>query len=164
MLTNPRHEAFAVLVAGGARPAGAYTRAGFSQKGAAQSANRLAKVPSVAARIAELRQSVSDSVGHPLTRARLDREWVIDLLKTNALAAFNEGNRAAVNRAAELLGKELGMFRENEASQLPWDGDLRKLSMPQLEKLVSSTKSMLSEADPDAPPLDGSAGEKTPVQ
>ncbi len=167
MLTNPRHEAFAVLVAGGVRPSEAYTRVGFSKKGAAPSATRLASRPSVAARIAELNRGASESTGQGfLNRAVRDRDYVIDLLKRNAQAALEAEDHAAVNRAAELLGKELGMFREKQVPQLPWDGDLRKLSMPQLEKMLASMESMTAEAEADdaaALALE-SVADKGPVQ
>jgi phage terminase small subunit len=60
-LSNPRHEQFAALVAGGMTPTKAYVAAGFAGKGAAQSASRLAKIPVAAARIAEL-STISSTV------------------------------------------------------------------------------------------------------
>jgi phage terminase small subunit len=53
-LPNLRHEHFAVLVGGGTPTTQAYLAAGFSGKGAAQSASRLVRVAAVANRIAEL--------------------------------------------------------------------------------------------------------------
>jgi hypothetical protein len=154
MLNNSRHEAFAVLLAGGVAQDEAYTRAGYSKKGAAQSASRLAKTRSVAARIEELNRSRSDSIGHAfLTRTQLDRDLVVDILTRNAAAAFAKGDHSAVNRAAELLGRELGMFREKP--QISWDGDLDKLSLPQLENLLASMDRRLTEPDNDSTKLLG---------
>jgi hypothetical protein len=47
----------------------------------------------------------------------------------------------------ELIGKELGMWREHREDSFEWDGDLTKLTMPQLLKLAASMQQ-----------LDGGAG------
>jgi hypothetical protein len=59
------------------------------------------------------------------------------------------------NRALELIGKELGMFR-NRSEQFEWDGDLTKLTDAQLDKLLqqfelaraASEQTMLPERGP----------------
>jgi len=150
MIANPRHEHFALLVAGGTRARDAYIRAGFTGKGAAQSASRLAKTPAVANRITELGRAISDALGNGIAmRANVDREWVRDMLKRNALAAFEERNRNAVNRAAELLGRELGMFADARQAGPEWDGDLTKLTDAQLRCVLASLDRMLGPEMPE---------------
>jgi hypothetical protein len=150
MLTNPRHEAFSVLVASGMTAKDAYTRAGFMGKGAAQSASRLAKTPAVANRIAELGRRTSDALGIvATTRAIVDREWILDIVRRNAVAAFEERNRTAVNRAAELLARLLGMFPDPREAGSEWDGDLEKLTEEQLLTLLASMNRMLGRAPDD---------------
>lgn len=58
MLQNPKHEQFAVLVAGGMSQTEAYVRAGYNRKGAAQNATRLIRNEQVQARVAELHSMV----------------------------------------------------------------------------------------------------------
>jgi hypothetical protein len=135
-LTNPRHERFAVLVANGMSATDAYTGAGFIGRGSTQSASRLARTPAVAARIAELRKRLSDGA---LTCSRVDREWVMAKLKNIAETA---PSASAQIRALELIGKELNMYRELREASVEWDGDLTKLTMPQLLKLAASMKQL----------------------
>jgi hypothetical protein len=105
-------------------PTKAYSAAGFVGKGAAQSASRLAKDTAVAARIAELRNNISRVA---MERTLVDREYVIRRLKENVERSMQaepvrdrsgkETGRytydgSVANRALELLGKELGMFRD----------------------------------------------------
>jgi hypothetical protein len=45
-------------------------------------------------------------------------------------------------RALELIGKELNMYRELREASVEWDGDLTKLTMPQLLKLAASMKQL----------------------
>ncbi len=123
-LKNSRHEHFAQLVASGQSPTKAYTLAGYSEKGAHASANRLLRVATVSARVTELQKAVSERA---VEKASVDRAWVLAQLRENAERAMQavevldskgkptgefryEGGVA--NRALELIGKELGMFRE----------------------------------------------------
>ena len=100
-LINPRHEHFATLVAGGMSASEAYSIAGFAGKGAAPSASRLAKSPTVACRIAELRNAIST---RSVERVAVSREYVLSRLKQNVeramqvepvldLKALNEAGR-----------------------------------------------------------------------
>jgi hypothetical protein len=66
----------------------------------------------------------------------VDRLFVLRELRDNALAAKRNRQYSASNKALELLGKELGMFQDQGGNWLHWDGDLSKLSDPQLEKLT----------------------------
>lgn len=60
MLANAKYEHFAQLVAKGETPPKAYVAVGYSDKGAAQSANRLLRVAEVCARVAEIRAAVNE--------------------------------------------------------------------------------------------------------
>ena len=147
-LSNPRHEHFAVLVAGGVPPTQAYLAAGFSGKGAAQSASRLVRVAAVANRIAELRnrnegrvRNVQERVFDAQTDApktvSLDlgslRERVIKNLVDLADQSKKEGKLATSARCEQLLGMAAGVF--TEAKEPEWDGDFGKLSKAQRMKL-----------------------------
>jgi hypothetical protein len=141
-LTNPRHERFAVLVAAGLPATVAYIQAGFARGGAAQSAARLAKRPLVAGRIAALKAHATDST---MTHAAIDREFVLQGLRGIAMAGQSDSARV---KAYELIGRELGMFSEQRNNGLDWDGwdgDLRKLSTPQLEMMVASMDAMAAQ-------------------
>jgi hypothetical protein len=117
----------------------AYVAVGFSERNANSNANRLIKDERIKARIEHLRLKIEEKM---LEAAIVDRKWVTDLLKRNALAALAEGDRSAVNRAAELLGKDLGMFRDSVDHSFQWDGDLTKLTWQQLLKLQSSARQL----------------------
>src|ERR1022692_2723105 len=58
VLTNPRHEHFVQGLISGATATAAYISAGYSSKGAAQSAQRLLKNSEIRARKAELQEKV----------------------------------------------------------------------------------------------------------
>src|SRR5664279_2336855 len=138
-LSNPRHEHFASLVAAGETPTRAYLSAGYSPKGAATSALRLRKNTEICARIAELSTAVAE---RSVERAAVDRAWVLAHLKENVARAMQaipvkdaEGNvigdykweGAVANRGLELIGKELGMFRERVDMKL--EADVNNVSM-----------------------------------
>jgi hypothetical protein len=106
----------------------AYSAAGFRGKGAAQSASRLAKRPDVAARIAELTELSATAT---TVRAQIDRDTVMAGLRQ---IAENGRTDSARVRAYELLGKTLGLFRDEPA--VPWNGDLSELSEGQLERMA----------------------------
>lgn len=125
-LNNARHEHFAQLVAGGKTPPVAYVLAGYSEAGAAQSANRLLKNAEVLLRVEELRKSIEEPARErAIEKVAVDKAWVLsELIEVVKMAKAaepvldNEGkptgeykqNLPAANRALELVGKELGMF------------------------------------------------------
>ena len=146
VLGNARHERFAHLLAGGMTATKAYVAAGFAGKGAPQSASRLARRPSVTARIAELRSTMSCSA---VAQAAIDRTWVLAGLRTMAEGATSEAVRV---RAYELCGKELGMFRD--PGPFEWDGDFSKLTDRQLEKVRVSLEQIVSQESSTAPAIE----------
>jgi phage terminase small subunit len=115
-------------------PTKAYAAAGFAGKGAAQSASRLAKSPPVAARIEELSKDLSCIA---VQRAVIDRDFVLTGLKEIATNNEEKCTSARV-RAYELLGQELGMFRDAIDHTMKWDGDPAKLTKEQLETLTKA--------------------------
>ena len=62
VLTNAKHEKFAVLVAKGVSLSKAYVSAGYSAKGAGGSASKLQRNAAIAARISELQNELSAGV------------------------------------------------------------------------------------------------------
>lgn len=111
-LANPRHEQFAHLVAGGQSPTRSYASVYGSEKGAPQSANRLRKDAKVAARIEELRKAVELRT---IEQAAVSRASVLQRLDDLSKAATSDKEYAAAIRALELIGKEFGMFKGDEA-------------------------------------------------
>ena len=84
--------------------------AGFRAKDADSGASDLANNPKVKQRIRELAARVTNKA---VERAALTKEWVLEGLRSNAEEALKvKGGSAVANRALELLGKELGMFKE----------------------------------------------------
>ena len=110
-LLNAKHEHFCQLIAGGLSATKAYINAGYSAAGASTSASRLLQNAEVRARASELKAAVSSTA---IERIAVDRAWVLATLKRNAERAEDRGDGSTVNRACELIGKELGMFRERQ--------------------------------------------------
>jgi len=114
-LKNHKHELFAGFVARGERPARAYALAGYSGKGAGQSASRLLRIPCVDARVKDLRETQDAPAREDaIARAVIDREYVLSKLKA-VVEEHAKDNPGPAVRALELMGKELGMFREPRA-------------------------------------------------
>ena len=141
-LKNAKHEHFAQLVANGEPAARAYETAGYSGKGAKQSAARLLTAADVCDRVAHLRsikvEKIEKATAAVVEKAGLSKEWVIGQLMENVSMAKaaepvldNEGqptgeyrqNLNAANKALELLGKEVGMFVDRKEIRTgPLDG------------------------------------------
>jgi phage terminase small subunit len=128
-LTNPRRETYAQLVAAGSQKIEAFKKAGYRPDRSA--ASKMAQEPEVAKRIAEIvadRHAIArKATEKAVERAAVTEEWIITRLKYNAEAALRgqpeldkdgvqtgrfvgKPDRAAANRALELLGKTKGMF------------------------------------------------------
>jgi len=137
-LQNPRHEQFARLVASGKTPRESFISMGYSPANAGSCALRLSRIPKVRARIVELQQIVTQTAN---AQAGMDRGWVLSELRKIAESGASESARV---RALELCGKELGMFAG--PAEVPWDGDLSRLSDEQLHGLAKSLRKL---ADPE---------------
>lgn len=156
VLKNAKHEHFAHLVAKGKDPSAAYIAAGYSEKGAIQSANRLLKVADVMLRIEELRAAIEAPAREAaIEKAALSKTWVISQLMENVkmakalepvidkdggLTGELKQNLPAANRALELLGKELGMFveRHEDVTKSVLD-DMPHEELTKLQDLLSES-------------------------
>ena len=78
-------------------------------------------------------------------RTAITKEWVIRELLDNAELAKADGSWAARNRSLELVGKELGMFRDLEPLKAP---TLDDMTTEDLQKLLALTP---IDADPNDP-------------
>lgn len=157
-LKNAKHEHFARLVSTTETPARAYVLAGFSEKGARPSANRLLRNADVCSRVEHLRsikeQQHAKTVTAVVERAGLSKEWVIEQLMENVRMAKaaepvvdSEGNPTgeykqninAANKALELLGKEVGMFIDRKEIRT---GELDGLAHDDLKQLRDAINSL----------------------
>ena len=112
VLDRPSWEKFAKAVASGKTQRAAYKACGFKAKDVDSAASDLANNPKVKQRIKELTARVTDKA---IERAALTKEWVLEGLRSNAEKALQvEGGSAVANRALELLGNHLGLFKEPE--------------------------------------------------
>ena len=124
ILNNPKHEHFAHLIAKGLTPAKAYTSVGYSKGGAAQSGARLLRDAHIRARVAQLTEAVAERA---IEKCALDRAWVLAGLKDihgraiqavpvldrdGAETGLFKYDAASAIKTLELIGKELGMFKE----------------------------------------------------
>ena len=152
-LGNPRHEKFAKLTATGAKRADAYLGAGYHTKTrevATKRGVRLYARPEMKARVTEIETELRENA---LAQVELDRAWVLRGLKENIEKSSQvkpvldrRGNPtglykyepSSVNKAYELVGKELGMFTERFTFQ-DLDAELEGMSPEELRKFVKST-------------------------
>ena len=129
VLSNPRQERFARLLAEDIEPALAYERAGFTpSKG---SAIILARRPNIIDRVDEIRSSTQSNLkieGDPddatldddeetLENIEVTRVWLLRQLTDNVVKSKRAGQFSAANKAIEMLGTYMGdMFGKNPKS------------------------------------------------
>lgn len=128
VLSNPRHEKFARLLAEDIDPGTAYERAGFTpSKGAAII---LSRRPHIVDRVDEIRSETQDNLkieGDPddanlddeetIENIEVTRVWLLRQLTDNVVKSKRAGQFAASNKAIEMLGTYLGdMFGKNPKS------------------------------------------------
>ena len=103
----------------------------------------MANRPEVAARIKELTSRIGNSVTQRLSEnVATTKEWVLTKLRENAEEALQvKGGSAVANRALELLGKELGLFREPEV-KLPVN--LEDLPQESLERMLAQAEAKIT--------------------
>lgn len=109
-LDNPRREIFAQLRAKGVPQRDAYIDAGFEGENVntqRAAASRLNSEPEVIGRIKELQERAS-------TRVECHRADVIAMILESRELAMTAIQPAAAIRAAELIGKEIGMFTDKK--------------------------------------------------
>jgi hypothetical protein len=150
VLDKPSWEKFAKAVATGKTQRAAYKLSGFRAKDADSAASDLAKNPKIKQRIRELMARVTDKA---IERAALNKEWVLEGLRSNAEKALQvEGGSAVANRALELLGNHLGLFKEPERK---FPLKLDDLPKETLENMLAEAEARIAELKPAA----GDAGD-----
>lgn len=117
VLRNPKHERYAQSMAAGKTATEAMADAGYADP---RNSTRLTKNEEIRSRIDELQEKAAE-------KALISRQWVIERLVTNVDRAMqveeikdNKGlgtgefkyEGAVANKALELLGKDIGMFKE----------------------------------------------------
>jgi phage terminase small subunit len=138
ILRNPKHEAFAHLVAKGASATDAYTSVGYKGKGAHASAHRLLQNAEISTRVAELQNNIVQAVTE---KTAVSKAWVLEQLvdvirkaKQDVEVYDRQGRPTGeyvfqgmvANKALELVGKELGMFVDRK------DMTVRAVSLDQI--------------------------------
>ena len=118
VLSNPRYEAFALLVANGESATKAYAAAGFKDSPAAmQNASRLINKDEVRIRVDELRGRATErgiqKANECIEIAAISRARVLQRLTQLGMLAEASEQWSPAIRAEELIGKELGMFKDN---------------------------------------------------
>lgn len=153
VLTNPKHEAACQARAKGLGPTESYAAGGFRRT--SSSATVFFQRPEIIARVAEIvaeKQQIHElGTLKAAERAGLSQFWVLERLKYNAERCLRgtpvldkHGNHTgrfsgqpqgqAANRALELIGRELGMFRQQVEHNI---GDFDRLTDDELEKRAS---------------------------
>ena len=156
-LKSSKHEYFAHQVANGIKPVDAYVAAGYSPNGADQSSSKLLKKTEVAARVAEIAETIADRA---MDKAAIDKAWVMkELVEVVQMAkaydpviskdGTNSGevkqNLAAANTALSLIGKELSMFVDR--SKVDVDMKLTEMSPEKRKARIKELKTKLYGSD-----------------
>jgi phage terminase small subunit len=119
-ILRPKWERFAQELARGKTSGQAYEIAGFSPNPA--NAWRLHKREEIRRRIDEIltreERAVDKAMANAAARVGLNEEWVLRNLRMNAVMAMRAGDRAAANRAIELIGKHLGLFIDKKQIEI----------------------------------------------
>ncbi len=111
VLSNARHERFAQEIAAGSRAADAYAKAGYNRS--KTNASSLKNRADVSERIRELQDQMANNLVQEITR-----DHVLRWLQEDRDQAKRLKQTASAVRAAELLGKELGMFVDKSQRDL----------------------------------------------
>ena len=84
-------------------------------------------------------------------RVAITKEWVLRELLDNAELAKADGSWAARNRSLELVGKEIGMFGDQEPAKPP---RLEDLSSEDIERMLAESiaANPPTEPSPDSDP------------
>jgi phage terminase small subunit len=135
-LWNPRHERFAQELAKGKTLEEAHRVAGFS--GNRKTGSQLRQRPDISRRVTEILsrrdRAEERATERAIERTAITRADVLEMLVEDRNLARARGQTAAAIRAAELLGKELGMFIHREEVGQP--GDFSHLSSEELEQRI----------------------------
>jgi phage terminase small subunit len=136
---SSRDETFAQALADGKTAGEAYQLAGYS--GGAANARRKKASPAIKQLLAAIlaqRQAIQTEVTAGLAaKIVVTREFVIDVLTRNIEEARAKGDHGAVNRSAELLGKDIGMFVERSVN-INVNADLNRLTDAEIIDILAS--------------------------
>lgn len=145
VLKNLKWERFATHVAEGKTQAEAYKLSGFSGKNAVKLGSVIGTKAGVKSRVEELKARITNrAIDCAVRETAITKELVLRTIWENVQEARGvKGGSAVVNRGCELIGKELGMFREPEVKQ---PVNLEDLPAETLER-------MLAQAEEKAGPL-----------
>src|SRR5271163_3418524 len=117
---NPKHEAFAQALAAGKTQLEAYSLAGFGRSTGRPAA--LAKDERIKARVAvlleERAQIQRESLATAIERVAITRADVLWMLLEDRKKARDLDQISAAIKAAELIGKELGMFERRPVKEI----------------------------------------------
>lgn len=138
VLSNPRHERFAQELASGKPQSAAYEAAGY--KPDEPNASRLTRNDKVRARVAELQTKAA-------VRAEITKADVLAMLIEDRKLARDLEQTSAAIRAAELLGKEIGMFVDRKEVRT---GKLDGIEDDQLDALIGAVESIVAAGVPGA--------------
>lgn len=139
-LKNDNWEKFAQAMARGVNQTNSALEAGYSTTSAHVRGCELAKRKDVRARIEELQQRAEKAAVAALA---VDRQWVLRELVANVEAARDSKNQNAVNRALELVGKEIGMFIDRK---MDVKSPLEALNASQLQQLIEIAASLTGQS------------------
>ena len=79
-------------------------------------------------------------------KAGLDQFWVLRNLRRNAVMSARRGDMAASNRAAELIGRHLGLFIDKKSIEIGYTDD----SDAYLARLLELVQAPVIEHEPGA--------------
>ena len=136
-LHRERYERFAHAMSQGQNQGQSALFAGFAASRSPQTGCWLAKRPEVKARIGYLQMQSSNTA---IERVALSKSWVLQELRENILLAKQAEDCSAINRAIELIGKELGMFVERKILGIQ---DIRSASADDLFNILSEIDSAI---------------------
>ena len=150
VLRSVKEERFASSVAEGMTRAEAYKSAGYIGKDPQLRADNLCRKKEVKGRIKELTARISKrAVDRAAKKLHLTKEMVLAELWDNAQkGATVKGGSSVRNRALELIGKELGMFKDGEPEK---PLDMENLTAEQLRQLLGPELAAEADIDPTDP-------------
>jgi len=163
-LHNQRHEAFARAVAEGKSLASAYAAAGYRRHAA--NPTRLKGRREIDERIREIeatQQLVQEkAVERAIDAAAITRAGVLQMLIEDHSLAREKGQIGAAIRAAELLGKELGMFVDRRHLDVSFEQRLATMTPEQRMELARDMAVKMKEQVARYREIEGQASEVTP--
>lgn len=149
-LDNPKHEAFALNLAKGVKQGEAYIRAGY--QGNPSAASRMAGMPLIIDRVAELEREImgvmnealtnpSEEIAQSLQDLGLTMNWVATAYKKIYTDALKDGSYAAANTAVANIQKLIEIEKNGNNSEEQSEEPLVKLS--EVSNFLSEARKMI---------------------